>query len=664
MDSEIQLLFSGYNLISYQLWLTSVKQVRRFDIRTQTLSIFLRKGTAMTVQSIRCLVRAFDVRGSAGTVAAEYRHHGGKKMRLVVKAVACTYIALVVFGGLAPVAQAQTAPRQARSIPREIEWVSDYAEAKRQAQATGRPMIVFWSGAPDTGAAHKAVAKWDMEESMERLQGLVFTHPNIVARSREFVWVKVDYDNAVVNKALGITENFDKVDKNPRVYRPPSRQGFIFARADEKIYGRLYNPITETFWDMMDGVLKAHSPMGSDIRKAPYATKFRAYTPYRVPYGGRPQQHEFPPHSHSWRECPKCREALAKAMNYLKSRRPGDSMSALFAGFAFMMAEGSEKELAHAIEVARNNCKPQFGGYANWNVAHSMLLLATYSRLYGLTPANRAALVEAQQFTAEQVDDGGGWFHHPKQGGVNYAWDISLIGTMFYVALLQMEAMGLEVEPSLTLARGYLERRSDGWSIGYGHPFPSGRWGSVGKNGLMVMGFHNADKQDDPFGRMLGDFLADNPDAPPKAHGTGLHPFFGAAIGTHLLGPEHYEKFAGYWLHPLIDCQRPDGGIGPPPHDHTGARQGAAPSAVLEEVKNANNSCYNATAILACMILMTEPGAFPPRSSAGSGRQPAQGSTPPVRTPRSPHFGGSGATTPGTPAPPPVRTPRSPHFRQ
>ena len=541
-----------------------------------------------------------------------------------------------------------------KSAANGIPWAKDYAEAKKLAEAGKRPMIVFWTNAPDTASAHKEVPKWDVEGYLGRLQTNVFTQPTVLARKQEFVWVKIDYEkDAAANKELGIAENFTRADK--KTYRPPARQGFVFARADGKIYGRLYCPLTETFEDMMEGVLKAHSPMDSPIRKVPYKTKM-TYQPYKVPYKGRPQQLEFPPHTQTWHECPKCREALAKAMKFLKAKPNRDALCNFFAGFAFMMADGCKKELAQSIDIARGDCKPVWGGYASWGISQSMLLLTEYSIKHGLTSENRAALITAQQYAAEQVDDGGGWFHHPKQGGVNYAWDISMIGVMYYSAFLEMQALGLDAEPSLTLARGYLDRLSDGWSIGYGTPFKSGRWGSVGKNGLALMGFHAAGKQDDPFARMLGDFLMDNPDAPPKGHGTSWHHFFGAGMGDHLLGPAPYAKYAGYWLHPLIDCQKSDGSIAPLPHDNTEARGGLPPDKVLEPVMSSNDHNYAATAILACLILMTEPGAYskaaatPGSATAAKGRSVADTKTGDAWTPSKARKTKSATDTPKNPA--------------
>jgi hypothetical protein len=283
-------------------------------------------------------------------------------------------------------------------------------------------------------------------------------------------------------------------------------------------------------------------------------------------------------------------------------------MSGFFAGFAYMMADGCEENLERCMEKARHAARPHWGGYSNWEISGSMLLITEYSLRYGLTPENREVLIKAHQYASENVENGGGWFHHAKHGGANYAWDISMIGTIYFAAFLEMDALGLEAQPALSLGRGYLERLSigsGGYAFGYGTPFRGGGAGSVGKNGFVIMGFHGGGQPDDPHCKLLGDFLNDHPEGPPGGHATSWHHFFGAGVGAHRRGPESYAKYAGYWLHAIIDCQKEDGSIAPFPHDN-GAN--VPPEEILAGVKRGGNVA--ATAILASLILMTEPGTF------------------------------------------------------
>jgi hypothetical protein len=323
-----------------------------------------------------------------------------------------------------------------------------------------------------------------------------------------------------------------------------------------------------------------------------------------------------PPHTKTWRECEKCGEALGKAMAFLKEKTGkihwyDGWLGTFFCGFAFMMHGDSQKELDWCITNTRRymmktSACQGMRGYRNWFVSMSTLVVAEHSLRYGLTPENKEALEWGHQYAIENVDDSGGWFHHPRHGGKNYAADISMIGCMYLSAFLEMKALGLDPEPGLTLARAYVRSLSDGNTIGYGTPWKRGGGGSGGKDGLVLMGYYASGNEDDPFARSLGAWLTQHPESPPKGHASNFHHFFGQAAGLHRMGPEHYAKFAGYWLHRLIDCQKPDGSIARLPHD-TGEKD---PDKVLESVKTSDKHDWITTGILAGLILMTEPGTF------------------------------------------------------
>ncbi|MHC4202387.1 MAG: hypothetical protein ACYSU0_20535, partial [Planctomycetota bacterium] len=469
------------------------------------------------------------------------------------------------------------------------------AQAKEFAKKTGRPIIVFWKGAKphEWRRSHEHKRKKSPESYLEKMKTGLFPKLEANPRTQKFVWLQINFEeDKEAVKAFRIDEHWARVE---RTGTWPAPDGFVFANAEGKIYGRIHGrPLAAAFDDMMVGVLKAHSPPGSRIRAVPYDTKIR-YKPY---VSRRKQPSKITPHTETWRECSKCGDALKKAMGFIKKYPRLGWMSGFFAGFAYMMADGCEENLERCMEKARHAARPHWGGYSNWEISGSMLLITEYSLRYGLTPENREVLIKAQQYASENVENGGGWFHHAKHGGANYAWDISMIGTIYFAAFLEMEALGLEAQPALSMGRGYLERLSigsGGYAFGYGTPFRGGGAGSVGKNGFVIMGFHGGGQPDDPHCNLLGDFLTDYPAGPPGGHATSWHHFFGAGVGAHRRGPETYAKYAGHWLHAIIDCQKEDGSIAPLPHDTGWA--GRSADEILAGVKSSKGGNVAATAI-------------------------------------------------------------------
>ena len=288
-------------------------------------------------------------------------------------------------------------------------------------------------------------------------------------------------------------------------------------------------------------------------------------------------------------------------------------LGTFFCGFTYMMEGNSEAELKWLVDqtriyMLRTSACDGMVGYRNWFVSMSALLISEYSLRNGLTKENKAALEWAHQYAVEEIDNTGGWFHHAKHGYNNYASDISMIGCMFYSTFLEMKALGINVEPGLTLAEGYVRHMSDSRrSIGYASNNRGDGAGNGGKNGLVLMGMYATGNEGDPMARSLGQFLSENPQGPLSGHASSFHHFFGTAVGLHRMGPEHYRNFAGMWLHRMIECQNVDGGIARFPHDIGGDKTVSA----LAELKNNKKSDWVCTGILAGMILMTEPGVFP-----------------------------------------------------
>ncbi|MHC4252174.1 MAG: DUF6288 domain-containing protein [Planctomycetota bacterium] len=576
-------------------------------------------------------------------------------MRSRALAAACACVAL---GGVA-----LAAPRPGGAPA--IRWVEDYPKAEELARKLGRPILMFWhdescSLLPSTRAE-------------------LLASPEVRARATLFVSVEVDFekDASVVEKfeivknihgdlhvETPVKQGFIFAEAGGRIHgRLPGKPRFgALPRMMDgvvKAFGpiatnaqlrslerglesakklkksgpsdravRALQKMVETGF-RCEPVLEARAllgRMGAAGRKALAAAEEVAKAARRKETA-RPVRRaqarrqtgassQYPPHTQTWRECDKCKEALEKAMAFVKEKTGQIQwydgwLGTFFCGFAFMMDGRSEKELDWCITNTRRymmevSACEGMRGYRNWFVSMSMLVVAEYSLRYGLTPENKAALEWAHQYAIENVDDTGGWFHHPRHGGKNYAADISMIGCMYYSAFLEMEALGLGAEPGLTLASAYVRSISDGRTIGYGTPWKNGGGGSGGKDGLVLMGFYASGNEDDPFAQSLGEWLTEHPESPPRGHASNFHHFFGQAVGLHRMGPEHYAKFAGHWLHRLIDCQKPDGSIGRLPHDCPPEKLEEA----LKELGASDKHDWITAGILAGLIMMTEPGTF------------------------------------------------------
>ncbi len=101
---------------------------------------------------------------------------------------------------------------------------------------------------------------------------------------------------------------------------------------------------------------------------------------------------------------------------------------------------------------------------------------------------------------------------------------------------------------------------------------------------------------------------------PGYAHGYAPWAWMGCAVGLHRIGPAEYAEWADLWLHPLISLQLADGGIPQLPNDAfpTGPHAvGDDPMPYIELTKKEpQKSIYECTAVVAAIVLMTEPGAY------------------------------------------------------
>ncbi|MCY3022821.1 MAG: hypothetical protein NTW87_27900 [Planctomycetota bacterium] len=355
-------------------------------------------------------------------------------------------------------------------------------------------------------------------------------------------------------------------------------------------------------------------PHAKDIRKCPKC----------------PATFDAAPHPYDLKQCPKCQAALNKSLAYVKKHfKPtmfGLLLDSFYGGFVFLMdaSENHDKELAVCTKNCREMIKPepdgnfasgsQIGGdWFSWKKSMAMYFLAEYSLRYGLTPENKAALLEGAKAAAEGQQKGGGWFHsRPKEK--QYAPDIAIIGCMFYAAFQEMKALGLDPGPVMEQTRTYLEGVSDGKTIGYGKGWHGGMGGG-GADGFITLGLLGSGVTDDKWDAGLAAWMKDNYMDAGHGHANGELHYFGMGAALHRLGPEHYARFATCHIHRLSEIQREDGSIPAMSHDD--------PNEVEYYQKHKADLTapgeFPATAVLTCLLLMERPGAFSPLPSKPAG---------------------------------------------
>ena len=546
-----------------------------------------------------------------------------------------------------------------------IQWAKSFSDAKTQAARLGRPIVVFWThGSTAISGTEQVFAEPGVDKLAARFvwvrlrredeaavsaklgidaylhfnfgskepaaQGFVFTG----SKGKIYGRLPGKPHTGVLRRMLnGVRRAFGPIPGRTTVASLERKLASAKAlkKSGKVDYRELVREMIETGY-RTDAVAEAKSILGRssllELAKAQALNSWRVkLADTRPRASGALPRRPIPKDLHVWRDCKTCRTALRKAMGYIKTQihqKTGkatwyDGMLGGFScGFAMMMEGHSERELkTRVIPRAGNHYIPKsrtaFKGYHNWFQAMSAVTLTEYSLRYGLTDTRRKILKQVHQTAVELIDDSGGWFHHPKRGGRNYARDISSIGCLYYAAFLEMDALGMNAEPGLTLARGYLESISDGKTIGYGTPFKRGGAGSGGKDGLVLMGLYGSGRADDPFARSLAGWLADPAHhTPQRGHAFGMIHFMGTAIGLHRMGPAYYDPFAKKWLHALISAQKADGSMPKFPHDTKDDVAG-----VIQALKKSDNKSWFATGTLASLILMTEPGVF-----AGLPRKP------------------------------------------
>lgn len=342
-----------------------------------------------------------------------------------------------------------------------------------------------------------------------------------------------------------------------------------------------------------------------------------------------PAMFDATPHPLDFRKCPKCKAGLDKALGYVKKNfKPtmfGLLLDSFYGGFVFMMdGEEHKKELAVCTKNCRAMIKPepdgnyasgdQIGGdWQGWKKAMAMFFLTEYSLRYGLTPENKAALLEGAKIATETEEPGGGWFHG-RHKDKPYSPDIAMISSIFYAAFLEMKALGVDPGPILDKTRSFLEGISDGKTIGYSKGWHGGMGGG-GHDGFVNLGLLGSGSADDKWGAGLAGWMKQNYMDAGHGHANGELHYFAMGTALHRLGAEHYARFASCHIHRLIDIQRDDGSIPAMSHDDPNEVEYYA----KHKAEIAAPGGFPPTAVLACLILMESPGAFSPLPTKPAG---------------------------------------------
>ncbi len=491
-----------------------------------------------------------------------------------------------------------------------VTWLTSLAEAKATAAKKDFPIAIWWS---DGSGADTPITPKGRFGDLEK----------------HFIWVRLDKtEDAATYNALGIDAYFEKggeTHSTPTMHRT---SGYVFMNAKGDIYARL--PGNKLKWspDWFDSMLIAlcrrhygpeefYVAKSVDIGGASDPSAFGR--PKRM--SGKVKTRETPVELHTWKSCDICKGFLDKAMPFIESKYPGNwyggMLGAWPANAALMMYGKDELVKQKYLQSAQNyyNKAPTtFSGYWNWFRAGNGMAVTEYALRYGLTPDFERILVDTQQEASEYIDECMAWFHHPRRGGKNYSLKQGHIASLFHACFVEMEFMGLEAEPGLSLARSSQGRYAYGSSD------------QPGKTGLQVAALYATGWADDPFTEFQRYPMLNGPEKdrgvlsypranfPGYGHGYAPWPWMGCAVSLHRIGPAEYAEWADLWVHPLISLQLADGGIPKLPNDAfpTGPHAvGDDPMPYIELAKKEEQkSIYECTAVVAAIVLMTEPGAY------------------------------------------------------
>ena len=468
-----------------------------------------------------------------------------------------------------------------------------FEEARAVAEKKDMPIAVTWSDGSGENMSYKKSSKY----------------------GPKFVWVHLNTKkDAATLRQLGKDAYFTygKMRSNEDG-KNHKTSGYIFMNADGVIYSRLPRVMDRGIDRMLVAVCRRHYGY-ADF----YGTSIFNGRPNPRAMPGKIKILPTPKNIHVWKDCPQCKKFIRKAMPYIRSKYPGNWYGGMLGSWtcvpAMMMYGKDDKLLKQHFEDRAGHyikCAPTvFGGYMNWFLAGTSMSMSEYALRYGLTPKLKTMMEKTHQDASEYIDECLGWFHHPRKGGKNYSWEQGMIGCLYQAAFAEMDYMGITVEPGLSLARAACNRGSYG-SVG-----------GPGKNGMVVAGMYAAGRADDAFTRHWAKWQwggrepeqRHNPEGgiyPQQQHAYANWHWMGAAVGLHRMGPAHYDNWATEWIHALIKLQLADGSVPQLQNDTSEGKED--PMDYVKHVKaqeGAGKGNWEATGVVASMVLMSEPGAF------------------------------------------------------
>jgi hypothetical protein len=492
-----------------------------------------------------------------------------------------------------------------------VTWLTSLAEGKTKAQETDFPIAVWWTDGSGNDAPISPKGRFgDLE--------------------KHFIWVRVDKtEDAAGYNSLGLDTYFEKGGETHSTPTMHKTSGYAFMNAKGDIYARLPGNQSKNspawFDQMLMAVCRRHYGPETFYVGPELDTSESGNSDWSC--FGRPKKmsgkvttpRKAPAELHTWKSCDTCKGFLEKAIPYIESGYSGGNTPGMLGAWpanAALTMYGKKLAKKKYLQDAQKlyTSAAIGGGYWNWVRAANGVGVAEYALQHGLTPEFEKILVDTQQEASEYIDECMGWFHYPRRGGRNYSIKQGLIGAMFHATFVEMEFMGLEAEPGMSLARAN-----------------QGRWGygssdQPGKTGLHVAALYATGWADDPFTEFQRYGMLNGPpkdvgvlsypraNFPGYQHGQASWAWMSCAVSLHRMTTAGYAEWADLWVHPLISLQLADGGIPQLPNDafpEGPHAVGDDPMPYIEKAKSLpQRSGYDATAVVAAIVLMTEPGAF------------------------------------------------------
>lgn len=324
-----------------------------------------------------------------------------------------------------------------------------------------------------------------------------------------------------------------------------------------------------------------------------------------------------PSHNPDYKKCRLCSTALSKGEEYILGHYKSSGLAGhVFSGFFFLI-DDSGRHSAELSDCVAYCCKAirQKGFNENWYTGMSMFFLAEYALRFPSAEVHNA-LTEGARLAAERIEpETGGWCHHReywKEDGYNKRGggkDLGILTSMFYAAFLEMKSMGLDPGPTAERAKRNLESISDGFGFGYG---TDNRVGDrcLSHGGIVFMGIRGAGLSDHPFAAKIIEGLRQRTTKCFEGHAFAPLHYFGAGAAMHRLGAAEYRKFCDATLDKLIAAQLADGSV---PMQSDGGKRADC---------DKNMDGVASTAVLACLILLQQEGAFVPKAKGKGGKSP------------------------------------------